>query len=155
MQASKLRACLHTGNKTTSLPPKRRNTKLQACRPTGVIQTTSLPPYRRNTKQQALIVQPQRQQNFFFSFFFFSFPTPHRRSIKLLACRPTGVKQSNRLTATQATKLQACGQAGEIQKRQVYCNTGKTSYRLANSQACYATNRMKKTACLLPHRRKR
>ena len=34
-QATKLRACCHTGNKTTSLPPHRRNTKPQAYSHTG------------------------------------------------------------------------------------------------------------------------
>ena len=138
-QATKLQACRPTGViQTTSLPPYRRNTKLQACRHTGIIQTTSSPHHRRNTKLQAYSHTGNKTTTSFF-FFLFSFPTPHRRSIKLLACRPTGVKQNNKLRATQATELQACGHAGEIQKRQVYCNTGKTAtdllpHRLATLQ---------------------
>ena len=60
-----------------------------ACRPTGVIQK----PHRHNTKQQALSLQPHRQQNFFFSFFFLFlfFSPPHGRNTKLQACCHTGV----------------------------------------------------------------
>ena len=74
-------ACRHTGNKTINLSPHRRNTKLQACRPTGVIQTTSLPPHRRDTKQRASSLQPHRRQNFFFAFFFHR----HNTNYKLAA----------------------------------------------------------------------
>ena len=82
--------------------------------------------------------------------FFYPFSPPHRRSTKLLSCRPTGVIQNNKLTTTQATKLQAYRHTGEIQKRQVYCNTGKTSYRFAGSQVCYPSNKMKKPHAYCP-----
>ena len=95
----RIQAHSHTGEKTTILPPLRRNTKkLQACYhtgnkttslpPTDVIQITSLLPHRRNTKtsslpphrrntKQALSLQPHRQQNFFS---FFPFSPPHRHN---------------------------------------------------------------------------
>ena len=140
---TKLQPCRPTGViQTTKLfffstPPHRRNTKLLACCHTGMIQNTSLPPHRRNTKQQALSLRPYRQQNFFLSFFF-------------LFRHHTGVVQNYKLTATLAIKLQACHHTGEIQKRQVYCNTGKTSYRLSASHACYPTNKMKKLHAYCP-----
>ena len=94
MRNTKLQACCHTGIiQTTSLPSHRRNTKQQACRHTGIIQTTSSPPHRRNTKQQALSLQPYRQQNFLLSFF--SFSPPHRRSTKLQAYSHAGNKTTS------------------------------------------------------------
>ena len=84
--------CRHTGNKTTNLPPHRRNTKLQACRPRGV-----------NTKQQAYSLTGNKTSSslffvcLFVFFFSFLFSPPHRRSTKLQACCHTGIIQTTSL----------------------------------------------------------
>ena len=59
---------LYSGNKTTSLPPHRRNTKLRPLHHSGN-KTTILPPHRRNTNYDLYTTQ----------------------ATKLPACRPTGV----------------------------------------------------------------
>ena len=87
---------LYSGNKTTSLPPHRRNTKLRPLHHSGN-KTTSLPPHRSNREftQRRRRRQRERQKRNRFRqakqllctcitlFFYISLPSLHNYNVKL------------------------------------------------------------------------
>ena len=132
-QATKLQACCHTGNRTTSLQPHRRYKKLHAWRHTGVTRNYKLSTTQATKVQACCHTGMEQNYKLTATQAKTTSLSPHRRNTKLQACRHTG----NRTTSLQPyrghTKLQACRHTGN-KTTSFIASHRRQNYKLAATQ---------------------